>query len=89
MPKCDFNKVAPTLLNHTSAWVFSCNRPIGTGGRGGTGGWGLQLPQILSKVDFLPIFNNNEKKEGTKKHTVNLLHIFRTFFRRRALDDRF
>ena len=80
MPKCDFNKVVATLLNLTSAWVFCCNRPIGTGARGGIVVWGQQLSQILSKVDFLPIYNNSEKKEGAKKHTVNLLHIFRTPF---------
>ena len=35
-------------------------RPVETAGEGGLGG-GLQPPQILAKVDLLPINNNSEK----------------------------
>ena len=52
MPKCDFNKVAPTLLNHTSAWVFSCNRPIGTGEEGALEGGGCSSPRFCRKLTF-------------------------------------
>ena len=38
-------------------------RPVETGGLGG-----LQLPQILAKVDLLPIDNNSEQIKGAKKY---------------------
>ena len=38
-------------------------RPLETGGAGG-----LQAPQILTKVDLVPIDNNSTKIKGAKKY---------------------